>query len=290
MIQDYYDILGVSKTATASEIKSAYRKQALKWHPDRNKSPEAEKKFKEINEAYEVLSDTKKKEIYDQVGHDAFANRRAGFGHGGPQSGGFGSGPFTYTYTTSGGSQPFEGFDFGGFSDPFEIFEQFFGFATPSRQRKRKPVYQIDISFDEAVHGVTREVKLDGLVKKIKIPAGVDDGAHIRFSNFDLLVRVADDPNFRRQGQDVVSEVTIPLTTAILGGTATVKTVDREKVGVKVKPATQPNTMLRLRGKGIPYPHSNRRGDHYIIFKINIPEKISSRQKKLLEEFAKEEG
>ena len=126
--KDFYQVLGVSKNASADEIKKAYRKLALAYHPDKNKTKEAEAKFKEINQAYEVLSDSKKKEAYDLYGSDAFSQ---GFHGQGPFEG-FGGqaqtgryGPFTYTYTTTGGEGA--GFDFGGFSDPFEIFEQFFG-------------------------------------------------------------------------------------------------------------------------------------------------------------------
>jgi DnaJ-class molecular chaperone len=125
--RDYYDILGISKSASAQEIKSAYRKAALKYHPDRNKEAGAENKFKEINEAYEVLSNEEKRRTYDQFGKAAFQN--GGMGGGDPFGGGFRQqGPFTYTYSSSGGN-PFEGFDFGGqgFSDPFDIFESFFG-------------------------------------------------------------------------------------------------------------------------------------------------------------------
>jgi len=137
--KDYYDILGVSKSATATEIKSAYRKLALQYHPDRNKTKEAEEKFKEVTKAYEVLGNEEKRKTYDQFGHAAFESGAAGAGQGpfggaGGPFGGFGGqqsggqyGPFTYTYSTDGNGQ---GFDFGGFSDPFEIFEQFFGGAA----------------------------------------------------------------------------------------------------------------------------------------------------------------
>lgn len=285
---NYYDVLGVSKNASPHEVKAAYRKLALKWHPDRNKESGAEKKFKEINQAYEVLSDVKKKELYDQVGHEGYTAR----GTGGPSGGGNPGGPFTYTYTNSGGSQgtPFEGFDFGGFSDPFDIFEQFFGFGSQQRGQRRqaRPAYQIEISFKDAVKGTTKQVQIDGKSKQIKIPAGVDDGTHIRFSDFDLIVRIKPDKKFRRERQDVYSEIELSFTKAILGGTIKVETIDDELVEVKVKAGTQPGTMLRLRGKGMPHPQSSRRGDHYILFKIEIPEKISSHQKKLLEEFENE--
>lgn len=282
---DYYELLGVSRNASLEEIKAAYRKQALKWHPDRNKSPEASERFKKINQAFEVLSDPKKRAIYDQYGSAAF--ERGGFGSGGPQTYTYKQGPFTYTYTT-GGDFPFD-FDFGGFSDPFEIFEQFFGFESPFSRKKtaRRPLYQIKLTFKEAVHGVTKEVEINGKRKTIKIPAGVDDQTRIRFSEFDLLVSVLPDERFKREGQDVYVEVPISFITAILGGVISAPTIDKE-VKIKVRPGTQPGTIIRLRGQGIPYPHSSRRGDEYVILKVKIPEKISSKGKKLLEQLAKE--
>ena len=179
--RDSYDILGVSKNATPAELKSAYRKLALEWHPDRNKSPEAESKFKEINEAYQVLSDPKKKGSYDQFGHSAFDSTA-----GGP--GGFGGfrqqGPFQYYYS-SGGENPFG--DLGGFSDPFEIFEQFFGTSSPfGRRGPAKPHYSLRVPFMTAIKGGTETVSIDGKKHSIKIPAGTDTGTHLRFSNFDV--------------------------------------------------------------------------------------------------------
>jgi DnaJ-class molecular chaperone len=236
----YYDTLGVSKSATLAEIKSAYRKLALKWHPDRNKDSGAEKKFKEINQAYEVLSDPKKKEMYDQVGHESFTSRGGASASGqGPFSGtwGSGNGPFTYTYTSSGSGSPFEGFDTGG-TDPFDIFEQFFGGFSQGQSRKRNSVYQIQITFDEAVSGVEKEFRIEGKAKKIKIPAGVDDGMRMRFSDFDLLISVSPSREFRREGQDVYIEIPLSLTKAITGGTIDVPTVDKKKLTVKVHPGT----------------------------------------------------
>src|SRR3989344_5647155 len=156
--RDYYEVLGVAKTASDAELKAAYRKQALQWHPDRNKTAEATEKFKEINKAYEVLSDSQKRQAYDQFGSAAF-EQGGPAGPGGP-FGGFGGqagqqGPFTYSYRTYGdGQNPFEGMDMGGFSDPFEIFEQFFGggFST-GRTRTRRQVYSLAISFMEAAKG-----------------------------------------------------------------------------------------------------------------------------------------
>ncbi|MGB9707466.1 MAG: DnaJ C-terminal domain-containing protein [Microgenomates group bacterium] len=283
---DYYEILGVSRNASLDEIKAAYRKQALKWHPDRNKSPEATEKFKQINKAFEVLSDPKKREIYDQYGEAAF--ERGGFAGAGPQTYTYREGPFTYTYTTSGGGFPFD-FDFEGFSDPFEIFEQFFGFQSPfSRaRRQRRDLYETTLTFDEAVKGVEKEVVIKGETKKIKIPAGVDDGTRIRFSDFDLRVKVLPHRFFKREGQDIYYEKEISYPQAVLGAVVDVPTIDGN-VKLKIRPGTQPGTMIRLRGKGVSYPHSNRRGDQYVILKVKIPEKISSKAKKILQELEKE--
>lgn len=285
---DYYAILGVSKKATQKEIKSAYRKQALKWHPDKNKDPKAEQKFKDINAAYEVLSDAKKRQTYDQFGHEAFSKSGFGGTRGNPKSHTYRQGPFTYTHTTSGAGNPFEGFNVGGYSDPFEIFEQFFGFGGFGPRGRQKPLYQIELSFDEAVKGTSKKVNVNGKQREIKIPAGVDDSTHIRFSDFDLIVSVRPSKSFKRQGQDVYVEANIPITTAILGGVAKVPTVEGKTVKIKVKPGTQPGSMMRLRGKGIPYPKQNRAGDQYIVFNIRLPEKLSKKQKELLEEFEKE--
>lgn len=281
-MKNYYEVLGVSKSASDREIKAAYRKLALKWHPDRNKSGEATEKFKEINKAYEVLSEPKKKQMYDQLGHDAF-EKGAAAGHGG---GGhtYRQGPFTYTHTSSSGGNPFEGVDFGGFSDPFEIFEQFFGFSTPRRQRK--PAYRISLAFEEAIAGVEKEVRIDNKNRKVKIPAGVDSGSKISFNDFDLIVEVAQHPFFKREDHDIYVEKKISYTTAVLGGTVEVPTL-RRKLKVRVRPGTASGTIIRLRGEGVSYLHSFRKGDEYVVLKIEVPEKISSKVKKLLEELEK---
>lgn len=288
-MKDYYELLGVSKNATKEEIKAAYRKQALKWHPDRNKSPEATERFKEINKAYEVLSDSKKRQLYDQYGPEVFEKGR-GAGRG-PYSYTYQKGPFTYTYSSYGSQGfPFEGVDFEGFSDPFEIFEQFFGFRSPfssHRVRRQRPVYRVSLSFNQAVRGVTKEVKVKNELKKIKIPAGVADGTRIRFNDFDLIVSVEPDPLFKRDGQDIIVEKEISYPLAVLGGLVEVPTIDG-KVKLKVRAGTQSGTMVRLRGRGVVYPRSSRRGDQYVVFKVKIPEKISPKAKKLLKELEEE--
>lgn len=285
--RDYYEVLGVAKTASDAELKAAYRKQALQWHPDRNKSKEAESKFKEVNEAYEVLSDAQKKAAYDQYGHSAF--QQGGFGGAQGPFGGAGGfrqqGPFTYSYSTSG--QGFDASDFG-FSDPFEIFEQFFGGGGGSpfgRQRQaQKPIYSITIDFMEAVKGVSKDVVLQGgKPKTIKIPAGIDDGMRIRFDDFDILVRVKTHEKFRREGNDVYVKVPISFADAALGMVVEVETVDGP-VKLNLKPGVQPGTLMRLRGKGIPSVRGGGRGDQYVELIITVPTHLNRKQKELLEQ------
>lgn len=297
--KDYYEILGVNKSASAEELKKAYRKQALQWHPDRNKSTEAESRFKEVNEAYEVLSDKEKRAAYDQFGHAAF-QPGGGFGAGAGPFGGqtrtYQQGPFNYTYTTYGGGEEEGmpegmGFDFGGFSDPFEIFAQFFGGGSPfggQGRSQRIPRYGISLTFMEAAKGVEKEVEIPKVGrKKIKIPAGVDDGSRIKFSDFYLTIEVKPDKTFKREGYDVYIEKEISLTQAILGAVIAIPTIEGD-LNLRVRPGTQPNTMVRLRGQGISVPNSRQKGDQYVRLIVKIPDRLSRRQREILEEF--EEG
>lgn len=286
--RDYYEVLGVSKSASAEELKRGYRKLALEWHPDRNKSPQAHDKFKEINEAYAVLSDPKKKESYDQFGHAPFA---PGGGYGGPQQG-----PFTYTWSGSGGGSPF-GADFESI-DPFEIFEQFFGggFGRSTGSRQRREVYEINIDFMEAVKGVTKEVHVprgragEGSVRKtIKIPAGVDSGSRIRFDDFDIVVDVRPSKEYKREGDDLVIDHAVTFSQAALGDVIEVPTIDGP-LKIRVQPGTQPGTLIRLRSKGVPHVRGSGRGDQYVRIQLHIPTHLSRRQKELLEELRIDEG
>lgn len=278
--KSYYETLGVPKSASQTEIKAAYRKKALENHPDRNKSSDAEQKFKEINEAYQVLGNEEKRKAYDQFGHDAFKRGQQG---GNPFGGGFQGGPFTYTYQSSGGN-PFAGFDFGEGGNPFDIFESFFGGNPFGGQARRKPRYTLTISFMEAVNGTEKQVTIEGKNHAIKIPAGADDGTRIRFSDFDVVLSVRPDKTFRREGYDIYTEVELPLTTAILGGEVVVETLDGD-LKLKVRSGTQSNTLVRLRGQGVPHINGRGRGDQYIRLHVHIPEKLSRRQRELLEEF-----
>lgn len=280
--RDYYELLGVDKNASAAELKKAYRKKALEYHPDRNKSDEAEALFKQVNEAYEVLSDPDKRAKYDQFGHAAFDGPGAGTGGGFSGFGGMGQGPFQYYYTTSSQNADFD------FSDPFEIFESFFGGASPfgSARRPRKPRYAIKITFQEAFTGVEKTIVHQGKSHTINIPPGANDGTRIRYQEFDVSVDVATDPVFHREGDDVVVEQEISVAQAALGDTIEVPGLEKQ-IKVKVKPGTQPGTIMRLRQHGMPRLRGSGRGDQYIRFKVKIPEKLNREQKKLFQKLAK---
>ena len=272
--KDYYQILGLTKSATADEIKKAYRKLALQYHPDKNKGKESEEKFKEVTKAYEVLSDPSKRQTYDQFGEAAFEQ---GSPFGGASGGQYG--PFTYTYGSSGGN-----FDFGGFSDPFEIFEQFFGGASPFSRAQRRPTYSLTLSFMEAVKGAEKRVNLGGKTQTIKIPQGVDDGSRIRFGEADVVIDVILDKKFRREGYDIVTNEEISFSKAALGDTLEVETVEGP-VKIKIPAGTQPDTLIRLRGKGIKMLRGSGHGDHYVRIKVTVPKNLTGHQKELLKEF-----
>jgi DnaJ-class molecular chaperone len=289
--KDFYALLGVSKSATPEELKRAYRKLALQYHPDRNKTKEAEEKFKEINHAYEILSDPQKRQQYDQFGSTAFENGGQGpfgggfGGFGGPFGGGQGGrqGPFTYTYT-SGGDQGFD-FNFGGFSDPFEIFEQFFGGASPFG--KRKPAYSLNLEFMEAIKGTEKKVTINGAQKTIKIPPGVDNNSRVRFDEFDIVVAVRPHEKFSREGLDIVTEEEISMVQAAIGSVIDVETIDG-KVKLKIPEGTQPGALIRLKGRGVQQASGKGRGDHYVRIRVSIPKKLKPKQRELLSEFEKE--
>lgn len=278
--RDFYEVLGVKKTATDAEIKTAYRKMALKWHPDRNadKKEEAEKTFKEINEAYQILSNKQKRAQYDQFGHAAF-DPASGMG-GNPFGGGFRQGgPFTYTYTnTAQGGNP--NVDFG---DPFEIFEQFFGGGFGGfSQEARRPRYSLMIEFMESFKGVTKKVQIEGSEHTIKVPAGATDGTRIRFEKFDVTINVKADKRFQREGSDLYVDQPVPFSMLALGGTCELQTVDKT-LKLKVRAGTASHTLVRLRDEGMPRLQSSGRGDLYVRLVVAVPQKLSKEQKQALE-------
>src|SRR5947209_7310868 len=302
--RDYYETLGVSKTATEDEIRSAFRKLARKYHPDVAKDKKAaEEKFKEINEAYEVLGDPEKRKKYDQLGADW--NQPGGFqpppGWGAQQpSGGF------YQYGGGDGGVEFE-FGGTGFSDFFETFfgggrgrSAFGGFgghqATAARGSDVEAA--IMVTLEEALHGSRRTVSLRraGSNKtesyQVKIPRGVHEGQRIRLAgqgeagarggksgDLFLRVRLARHPDFRVEGSDLIHEEKIAPWQAVLGTELKVPTLEGN-VRLKVPPGTQGGQRFRLRERGLPSA-SGKRGDLYVELQINVPKKLSQREREL---------
>jgi len=361
--RDYYEILGISKDAPSEDIKRAYRRLALKYHPDKNPDnhKEAEEKFKEIGEAYKVLSDPEKRQIYDQYGHAGLQAEGVGAGAG---FGGFDFDPFKIFEEFFGG-QPFREEGVGG-----DIFGDFFGRRTRTRERTAEPGsnlrYELEIPFEEAAFGTKKTIRIPryetclvcggtgirpgtrpetcpicggsgyiqtrqgffslsrtctrcqgrgsviknpckecrgtGRIRKVrkievKIPAGVDDGSHLRLAgegeaglrggpsgDLYLAIRIKPHPIFKREGNDVICEVPIDFVTAALGGEVSVPTLDGP-VKMKIPPGTQTNKIFRLREKGIPYLHSLSRGDQLVRVVVETPVNLTNEQKQLLKRF-----
>jgi len=317
MAKNYYDILGVKEDASQDEIKKAFRKLAMKYHPDRNKGDKtAEAKFKEISEANETLSDPKKRAEYDNFrkygGAFAGAGGPGGFGQGAP--GGF---DFSDLFRQgSGGRGGFQTFRFGG-SEGFEdILSQMFGggmnFGAGARPRgrARRPRKgrdlraTVSVSFMESVKGTKKKLRLrqTGKTLNVTIPAGIEDGGKIRLrgqglppemivpgqtgSNGDLIVtvRVMTDQQFERKGNDVYTKVTIPFKEAILGTKVEVKTLART-LKLTVPPGTQPGTKLRLKGMGLSV--GGQQGDQFVIVNVSLPSAsdLTDKQRAALEEW-----
>lgn len=276
MTKDFYAVLGIPKNSTTDDIKKAYRKLALQYHPDRNKSKEGVEKFKELSHAYEILSDSQKRQAYDQFGEQAFDQN----GSQQPQqhqTTGQG-GPFTYSYQAQGNG----GFD--GFTDPNDIFEQFFGGASPFSTRQPRQTYTLTLDFKEAVNETQKRFMLEGKQQTIKIPSGVDTGTKIRYGNFDIIMEVIPDHVFKRDGADVFTEEEISFKQAALGVIIPIRTLDGT-LKLKIPPGTQPGTRIKLSERGIQRLKRPGRGDQYVQIKVTIPKTLSPQQKELLEKF-----
>lgn len=299
--KDYYKILGVERSASTDDIRKSYRKLAMQYHPDRNPgNKQAEEKFKEINEAYQALSDPQKRARYDQLGSE-YSNWQQ---RGAPGDFDW-SQWFNNQQSGRGGTRVEYGdlndlFGQGGFSD---FFQSIFGggmsgTATGTRTRS-VPAYQqpIVISLQEAHEGALRSFQSSGRKVEVRIPAGVKTGSKVRVAgagpegrDLYLIVEVAEDVRFEREGNDLRTSVTIDAFTAILGGEAEVETMDG-KVKLKIPAGTQPEQVFRLAGRGMPHLKSaHTKGDLFVRVKVRIPKQLSSRQKALLEEAARQKS
>jgi len=307
MKQDYYETLGVSKNASDEEIKRGYKRLAKEFHPDVAKDKtKAEEKFKEINEAYQILSDSQKRKQYDQFGHSATAGGAQGAGWNPFSQGQGGSwGPFTYSYS-QGGSQ---GFDFDGGIDPFDVFEQVFGFrgyGNGQRTRKGKSFsYSLQISFIDSLKGCEKEISINGKRLKIKIPAGIHDGAQIKYAgegepahqgsiagDLFLTIRVPKHLNMERdENFNCYSQIKISFPQAALGDNVDVESIDPNSangiktIKLKIPAGTQHDTTFRISGQGFPIMRGHGRGDHFVLVKVVVPTHLSREQRKILEQF-----
>ena len=287
--KDYYAILGVPKTASQAEIKKAYRKLARELHPDTNKDPEAEKRFKDANEAHAVLADPEKRKQYDELGANWQAYQQTGFGSGGATDwGGFGGAPggTRWSYRTAGAEE------MGGFSD---FFRQFFagggGGATggaydyvdlsdlTGRSRQRSiPSAQAtaEVTLSEVATGGERMVNVDGRRLHVKIPAGVGDGSKVKLSgavdggDLVITVRVKPDPRFERRGADLHTDLPLTLAEALLGAEVPVPTPNGS-VKLRIRPNTQNGQEIRVRNRGLPKRGSSARGDLVVTTRVVLP-------------------
>jgi len=306
--KDYYKTLGVGRQASQAEIKKAYRKLAMQFHPDRNPdNKEAESKFKEINEAYQALGDPEKRSHYDRLGSEYTQWQRqgapGGFNWGQWTTGQQGQrqGPGNVRVEYAGNMDDLFGQE-GGFSDFFQqIFGGLGGFREPNRgQPARQPAYEqpVTISLEEAFHGGKRLMQMDGRRLEVKIPAGAVSGTRIRMagagpagrggqgSDIYLVVDVAADPRFTLSGEDLHTEVETELVTAVLGGDLRVPTLDGDVI-LKVPAGTQPGQSIRIKGKGLPNLKKNKeRGDLFAKIKVRIPKKLSQEQRELFEKLS----
>ncbi|NTV13848.1 MAG: DnaJ domain-containing protein [Desulfobulbaceae bacterium] len=304
---DYYEVLGMPKTASPEELKKAYRKLALKYHPDKNQGDKkAEEKFKQISEAYAVLSDKEKRQQYDTYGAEGFQKRYsqedifrgADLGDILREFGiNFGGGGGRASFRTSRG---------GG--DPFSFFQQgqggpggFGGFQQGPPPKGQDLNLELLISLEEVLHGVGKTISLGrgGVTDKVsvKIPAGIESGKKLRITgkgnpsqfggppgDLFLLITIQPHESFTREGDDLIVDQKIPYSAMALGGKVDVPTLEGKTLSVKVPHATQANAKLRLKGHGLPAGPHGPRGDLYVRLNVEIPKSLDKEQKKLIGE------
>ncbi len=321
--KDYYSTLGVNKTSSEKEIKQSYRKLARKFHPDVNPGNKAaESKFKEINEAYEVLGDPEKRKKYDELGANWRMYEQAGAqGGANPFAGG-------WNVNTGGGGQQ-GGFrtmtqeemeEMFGDENPFsDFFTTFFGggggartargASARTRQRPGRDVeHEIELSLEDAYHGSTRRLQLkhDGQSRTVdvRIPPGVGDGSRVRIpsegehgvggakaGDLYLRIRLAPHPTFERKGGDLYVKVPLPVTTAVLGGEAEVQTLGGKAARLRIPPLTQNGQVFRLKGYGMPaVGKAGEKGDLYARAEAQLPTQLSDEERRHYEALAKEDA
>ncbi len=294
--KDYYKILGIDKTASSDNIKKAYRKLARKYHPDVNPNDKtAESKFKELQEAYDVLKDEKKRKEYDELGSNYFNFKNAGAG-GGPSQG-----EYYYDYTGGGPS----GFNFNTGGAGFN-FEDIFSDLFSRSGKKQGPVKgndlsaALEISVIESVKGTERIININGEKIKVKIPAGISNGGRIKVSgkgspglnggpSGDLYIEIAvlNDNIFERKGNDIYANKKIKLTEAVLGAKVEVPTIDG-KIMLTIPAGTQNGAKFRVPKKGAADISTKKSGDLIVTIQIEVPSNISEKIKKIFTELSKE--
>ena len=304
--KDYYKILGVDKNATSEEIKKAYRKLAMKYHPDRNPGNKtAEEKFKEITEANEVLSDPEKRKKYDQLGSNWKQYQSAGANGMNDIFSQFGRGNQGTSYNFEGNLGDLFG-NIGGFSD---FFESFFGgrsrgrtASNPFSQTSKGADYEanLNLTLEEAYNGAQKQFNINGKTIKINISPGTQDGKKLRLRSMGapgknggargdlyLNIHVINHPFYELKGDDLFYNLDLDLYTAILGGNVQIKTLDNKKINIVIPKETDNGKLLKLKKMGVPKNGDlNDKGDLYVRILVQLPKKLSKEEKKLFEKLA----
>jgi DnaJ-class molecular chaperone len=300
MAQDFYATLGVSRNASEKDIRSAYRKLARKLHPDVNPGDKAsEARFKEVNQAYEVLSDPEKRKKYDLYGEnwehaEEIERARAQRGRGGFYTGEPGGGFRTYTF--SGDAEDLFG------DEGADIFSGLFGGRRGRARPRNLNIEQpVQVSLEEAYSGTTRTLLMNATDNggtprrlEVKIPPGVHTGSRVRVGgeglhegprkgDLYLVVDVLPNERYERKGDDLYTDIEVPLTTAVLGGEVPVQAIGK-RVALKVPPLTQNGRTIRLAGLGMPKLNSDQKGDLYARVKVRLPDRLDDKERKLFEE------